>query len=132
MISNDLEIQLVGLERQTSLLTRLVPISIAVAVVSQMLVAQYVGQPGGAFQLVFIPRSFGSSSYCLWGWSSRKCRACSCARINRIFWTGDNQLKAAERLGLRPTASHSGETAGTAAADVMLFRCLGVARKHLR
>ena len=65
MISNDLEIQLVGLERQTSLLTRLVPISIAVAVVSQMLVAQYVGQPGGAFQLVFIPRSFGSSSYCL-------------------------------------------------------------------
>ena len=45
MISNDLEIQLVGLERQTSLLTRLVPISIAVAVVSQMLVDQYVGQP---------------------------------------------------------------------------------------
>jgi hypothetical protein len=45
MINNDLEIRLVRLERQTSLLTRLVvsAISIAVAVVAQMLVEQYVG-----------------------------------------------------------------------------------------
>ena len=45
MSNNDLEIRLVRLERQTSLLTRLVvsAISIAVAVVAQMLVEQYVG-----------------------------------------------------------------------------------------
>jgi len=45
MVNNDLEIRLVRLERQTSLLTRLVvsAISIAVAVVAQMLVEQYVG-----------------------------------------------------------------------------------------
>jgi hypothetical protein len=45
MINNDLEIRLVRLERQTSLLTRLVvsAISIAVAVVAQMLVEQYAG-----------------------------------------------------------------------------------------
>ena len=44
-INNDLEIRLVRLERQTSLLTRLVvsAISIAIAVVAQMLVEQYVG-----------------------------------------------------------------------------------------
>jgi hypothetical protein len=43
--NNDLEIRLVRLERQTSLLMRLVvsAISIAVAVVAQMLVEQYVG-----------------------------------------------------------------------------------------
>jgi hypothetical protein len=53
MINSDLEIRLVRLERQTSLLTRLVvsAISIAVAVVAQILVGQYVGQPWGFFAL---------------------------------------------------------------------------------
>jgi hypothetical protein len=53
MINSDLEIRLVRLERQTSLLTRLVvsAISIAVAVVAQILVEQYVGQPWGLFAL---------------------------------------------------------------------------------
>jgi hypothetical protein len=53
MINSDLEIRLVRLERQTSLLTRLVvsAISVAVAVVAQILVEQYVGQPWGLFAL---------------------------------------------------------------------------------
>jgi len=46
MINSDLEIRLVRLERQSSLLTRLVvsAVSIAVVVVAQLLVKQYVGQ----------------------------------------------------------------------------------------
>src|SRR5262249_22557867 len=49
---------------------------------------------------------------------------------HKVGWVG--WLKAAERLGIRPTASHSGETAGTAAAVRMLFRCFSAARKHGR
>ena len=67
MSNNDLEIRLVRLERQTSLLTRLVvsAISIAVAVVAQMLVEQYVGSRFWGlctlaamllFQLAFVSR----------------------------------------------------------------------------
>jgi len=41
-------------------------------------------------------------------------------------------MKAAERLGLRPTASHSGETAGTAAVNAQCYSAPPVQQENTR